>query len=578
MRVPFAVFLAVFASLAVVAAPASSPAASRVQPAEESDRRTSPVRAQLEVSEEGLTARYRFVAPAARLRLAAPMSETVDRVELDGEPGRFSAGAAHCGPDCQFSEARLTRFAPATRGYPDHVDAGECGFWADVSAYAPLDPETGESLAGSLMLDDREIALTGEHPQYAALRAPARTPVCAAVDLMAEDRLAASARRMTGDYGAIFGLLPAGEPLVIVARAPTVGAGVRGVRGVAAGDGLVFLFAAPDDQAGGAPANAADTGSAPAQEPGSGLRPERSAEPTPEAALAVLSHEIAHLWIGRRARLHSQFEQAWITEGAVEYLSLKQLLRTDLASERFVLDQLSRHVSACLSVIEEARLLLNDSTQTGGFPYNCGTVIAVFADSAAQAAGSSFEAAAADMVAAPVFKAAMASGLDYAARLGAHMSAENQALMRDSLLAEVPGKRARLVSALRAAGLGEEAARGDADPAYLVSVAVRHVVSQLCPAGGGRFWIDSDVILELENSCRGPAGTSELTAIDGVDPLDAPRTALEALEGACGSGERVTLRLGAEPHELRCTTPLPDYFRGFALDEARALAILTAGP
>jgi len=554
MKVPSMVFLAALVSLAAAAAPASAQAGSGQAAPTASDgavEAPGPVRTEIEIGAQGLTARYRFSAPVDSLRLAAPVSEAVDRVRLDDEPGRFAGGIAHCGPDCRFSEAELTRFAPAVRGYPDLIDAGECGYWADVSAYAPADPQTGAPLDGVLAVAGREIALSGEHPQYEAVRAPVRAPVCADVTVMAEDRLAASSARMAADYGAIFGPLPR-PPQVIAAPAGSLGPGVDGVRGAAAGDGLIFLFADPEDA------------------------------PSVEAALAVLSHEMAHLWIGRRARLHPQFDQAWITEGAAEYLSLKQLLRTDMAGDTFVLDRMSRHVSACLSVIGEARLLLNGSTQTGAFPYNCGATIALFADRAAQAAGSSFEAAMADMVADPVFRSGRASGLDYAARLDGHMGPDAGRTLRDSLLAPTAGKRARLLAALNEAGLGVEAERGAAAPDYLASVAARHVLTGLCPEGGGRFRIDSGVVLELGQACHGPAGTSELTAIAGEDPLESPQAALDALAAACGPGgpqdESLTVRLGAETHELECDQPLPDYFRGFALDEARTLVVLTTGP
>lgn len=507
-----------------------------------------PVSVTLTVGEDGLIARYRFSEPEARLHLGAPLSEAVDRLMLDGEPARIEAGIAHCGPDCRFTEAELTRMAPVVRGYPDFIDAGACGVWADASAYVPLDPQTGEALAGAITVEGREIVVTGEHPRYVAVRAPERTPVCDGVGVMAEDRLGASAARMAADYGVIFGPLAPGAPQIVTAPARALEAGVGGVRGAAAGDALIFLFSEPGEA------------------------------PQLDAALAVLSHEMAHLWLGRRARLHPQFEQAWITEGAAEYLSLKQLLRTDLGAERFVLDQLSRHISACLSAIGEAQLLLNGSTQEGAFPYNCGTLIAVFADRAAQVAGSSFEAAMADMIADPAFASGQASGLDYAAGLGAHMSRADEQVMREDLLAPVPDKRARMLAALSAAGLGQESRRGRAAPHYLASVAADHVVSQLCLEGGGRFWIDSSVVLELAPACNGPAGTSELTAIAGIDPLAAPQAALDALAASCGPGEPLTLSLGEERHELTCHAPLLAYFHGFALNGARALEVLSARP
>ncbi|MEQ8435079.1 MAG: hypothetical protein RIA71_12645 [Oceanicaulis sp.] len=538
----------VFASLASAGLVTAAPLLAQAQ-AGPSGGAAPPVSVALSVGEDGLIARYRFAQPAARLHLGAPLSEAVDRLRLDGEPARMEAGIAHCGPDCRFTEAELTRMAPVVRGYPDYIDAGACGVWADVSAFVPLNPQTGAARAVAVTVGGRETVFDGEHPSYVAVRAPERAPVCDGAGVMAEDRLGASAARMAADYGLIFGALAQGAPQVVIAPAGALVAGVRGVRGAAAGDDLIFLFAEPDEAA------------------------------PLDAALAVLSHEMAHLWIGRRARLHPQFEQAWITEGAAEYLSLKQLLRTDMASQRFVLDQLSRHISACLSVIGEARLLLNDSTQEGAFPYNCGTLIAVFADRAAQAAGSSFEAALADMIADPVFTAGQASGLDYAAGLGAHMGRAEARVLRQDFLAPVPDKRARMLAALKAAGLGEESRRlGATDPGYLASVAARHVLTQLCPDGGGRFWFDSGVVLELAPACHGPAGTSELTAIDGEDPLAEPQRALDALAASCGPGGPLTVSLGEESLELNCGAALPEYFRGFALDEARALETLTGGP
>lgn len=497
--------------------------------------------------EGGVVVSYVFPEPTASLRLAGPISQAVDRVTLDGMRARLSGGAADCGRMCEFKQAELLRYGPATPGYPDLIEAGECGLWADVSAFAPLDPQTDAPLTRSVTVAGAEIELTGDRPQYEAVRAPERTPVCAAFAALPEDRLAASVARMAADYGAIFGHLPPGAPRVHLAPAGPVGPGVNGVRGAAVGDGLVFLFAESD------PAPARD------------------------AVLAVLSHEIAHLWIGRRARLHPQFDQAWITEGAAEYLSLKQLLRIDAVESGFVLAQLSRHVNACLYGLPERRLALNHSTQAGRFPYNCGALVAFFADQAAQAAGSSFEAAMADMVADPVFRSGQATGLDYRRILFAHTGVEAEQAFDGLVVAPVSNKAARLAALLQQAGLGEIADTGEGARRHLAALAARHVTRLICPDGGGSFTLDEGVVLDLPRSCSGPAGTSELTAVAGAAPLEGPRAALEALAG-CGPGETIEVRLGVEDHRLSCHTPLAPYVPGFTLDEARAEEILSHGP
>ncbi|MEQ8404064.1 MAG: hypothetical protein RKE49_03120 [Oceanicaulis sp.] len=534
--------LAALASLALTAEPGGADALT----GEGEGERGAPVEAVMEARAPGLSVRYRFAEPAAQLRLAAPLRDAVDRVRLDGAAGRLQDGVAACGETCRFTDAELHRFAPTPRAYPDFIDAGACGLWADVSAYAPMDPQTGAPIADQLAIGDRTIALTGEIPQYVAVRAPERAPVCADIAVMAEDRLGASAARMAADYGAIFGHLP-GAPRLILSRASVDRPGLKPVHGAAAGDGLVFLFARPGAEA--------------------------------ERVLAVLSHEIAHLWIGRRARLHPQFEQAWIYEGAAEYLSLKQLLRIDAADEAYVAAEIARHAGACLAALEEGRLTLNRSTQKGAFPYNCGTLAAVYADQAMQRAGSSFEAAMADMVADPAFRQASASALEFMDILGAHMGPEAERAFREVILADIPNKQARFLALLTAAGLGAEAQDGPGPSAgHLAAVAARHVVAQLCPAGGGEFWIDEGVVIELGAACDGPEGTSVLAAVAGADLMDDGRAAIHALEAACASGERVPLSLGPESYALTCNAPLPDYFKGFALNAERALQILSAEP
>jgi hypothetical protein len=470
----------------------------------------------------------------------------VDRVHLDGAPGRLSAGLAGCGPDCRFTSAALHRYAASARAYPEIIDAGACGLFADLSAFAPVDPATGEILPVRFQLGDRTVRPSGDAPEYAVVRAPDRTLVCAQTTLMAEDRLAASAARMADDYGAVFGHLPVGAPRLIVTTAPGPAPGRGGLRGVAAGDDLVFLFVEP------------------------------GANPAAERALAVLSHEIAHLWIGRRARLHPQFEQAWIYEGAAEYLSLKQSLRIDLLDDAAALDTLARHASACLAALDTARLLLNGSTQTGGFAYHCGTLVAFYADQAMQLAGSRFEAAMADLVAGRRFRAGEASALDVLGVLSAHMDANAEAALRHVFLADIPEKRTRVLAALAAAGLGVERRGGEPAPAaYLARVAADHVLANLCPAGAGAVRVEDGLILELSPDCDGPAGTSELVSINGADPRRAPYAALDVLDTACGSDGAARIGLGEEVYEIACAAPLPAYFDGFALDRARALSVLS---
>ena len=123
-------------------------------------------------------------------------------MRLDGAAARLQGGAAGCGDACRFTEAELHRFAPGPRAYPDFIDAGACGLWADVSAYAPMDPHTGKPVEGRFTIGGRVIELSGEAPQYVAVRAPERAPVCADVAVMAEDRLGASAARMAGSLRA----------------------------------------------------------------------------------------------------------------------------------------------------------------------------------------------------------------------------------------------------------------------------------------------------------------------------------------------------------------------------------------
>lgn len=515
------------ASLALAAAPETASPGEAEQ--------DEPVAVRLEAHETGVAARYRFADPAERLRLAAPVHQARDRVSLDGAPARLREGRAECGDDCSFVEAELLRYAPSPGGYPEIVQAGRCGLWADIAAFAPLDPGAGEALASRVTVAGREIELTGDAPQYVALRVPEREPACADIALMAEDRLAANAARMVADYALIFGRPPAGAPRVIAADKDALDAalepGREGVRGAAAGDDLIFLFSSAD------------------------------AAPDAVSVLAVLSHEIAHLWIGRQARLHPQFQQAWIIEGAAEYLSLKQLLRIDAASGEAVLEEVSRHVNACLAALETGRLLLNGSTRTGAFPYNCGTMTAFYADAAAQAAGSSFEAAMADIVADPAFRAARASALDYLATLGAHMGEAAEARFADLLLAPVDAKQARVAALLETAGLG---AAGSADAAgapapHLAAALARHGLALLCPEGEGGFRLDDGVVLDLSPACEGPAGTSVLRSVGGIDPVSRPAAALEAIAARCTAGEAVRLRLGAQTLRARCTRPTPDY-------------------
>jgi len=539
------------ASLALAAAPESG------APVGAAQADTAPavvVEARLHAHETGVAARYRFADPARRLRLAAPVHEARDRVRLDGAPARLGAGGADCGADCRFAEAELLRYAPSPGGYPEFIQAGACGLWADVSAFAPLNPDTGEALTSRMIVDGRDIALSGDAPQYVALRAPERGPACADTPMMAEDRLAANAARMAADYGLIFGRLAGGAPRVIAADQDALGAalgrGRKGVRGAAAGDDLVFLFA--------------------------------PAGPAPDAArvLGVLSHEIAHLWIGRQARLHPQFEQSWIIEGAAEYLSLKQLLRIEAAREADVLGELSRHINFCLSALETGRLLLNGSTRTGAFPYNCGTMAAFYADAAARKAGSSFEAAMADIVADPAFRGAQASALDYLATLGAHMGETAEARFADIILAPVDAKQARVAALLEDAGLGAagDAGAAGAEASYLTAVLARHALALLCPDGAGGFRLDEGIVLDLSPACAGPAGTSVLQQVAGLDAMQRPAEALEAIAARCRSGETAALHLGGQTLQAQCTRAMPDYFRGFALDAGRALEILSAAP
>ncbi|MFW5660858.1 MAG: hypothetical protein ACOC05_05665 [Oceanicaulis sp.] len=526
------------ASLALAAAP---PAA-------------GPVEVRLEARETGVAARYLFAEPADTLRLAAPVSEAHDRVTLDGAPARLTQGEAQCGRDCRFAEAELLRYAPSPGGYPEIVQAGACGLWADVSAFTPLDPVTGEALTTRLTVGEHAVELTGEAPQYVALRAPERGPACADAPFMAEDLLAANAARMASDYGLIFGGLAAGATQVVAAGEDALGValgrGRGGVRGAAAGDDLIFLFADPD------------------------------APPAASRVLAVLSHEIAHLWIGRRARLHPQFEQAWITEGAAEYLSLKQLLRIEAAREADVLSELSRHLNHCLSALETGRLLLNGSTRSGAFPYNCGTLAAFYADAAAQAAGSSFEAAMADIVADPAFRSARSSGLDYLAVLGAHMGAQAEREFSELILAPVDDKPARVAGLLARAGLGATGDAGGRGPSqtYLKTVLARHALALLCPVEAGGFRLDEGIVLELDRACDGPDGTSVLSAVNGVDPAVRPQAALDVIAAGCNTGAPTRLRLSGQTLSASCTRPPPDYFGGFTLNEPRALEILSAAP
>lgn len=98
----------------------------------------------------------------------------------------------------------------------------------------------------------------------------------------------------------------------------------------------------------------------------------------------LISHEIVHLWIGKRFRLNEPETAAnLIHEGAAEYLSLLHSAENmDDSSERleFLARQLSQHVNACLDSLPFSGFLGADMPQTGRAPYDCGVLVAFFSD------------------------------------------------------------------------------------------------------------------------------------------------------------------------------------------------------
>ncbi|XBQ17347.1 MAG: hypothetical protein ABL308_05565 [Oceanicaulis sp.] len=519
-------------------APASAPAP------------TAPVTMTLHAEEDGARVVWRFPQPQRTLRLAAPLSPMRHAVTLDGAAARIVRGAAGCGPDCRFQTAgaRLSPGSGPRAVFPMVIEAGECGLWVDLSAVQPIDPVTGANLTLAVTANGQTLAPAGTAPDYIAMRAPERGPVCAATDLIAEDRLSAMLRRSAQDYGRIFGRLEA-PPDLILAEGRFGAPGRNGLRGAAVSEDLLIVLA----------------------EPGA------DADRTTLAGL--VSHEAAHIWLGRRARFHPDFHEPWIIEGAAEYLSLKQLLRTELAGADVVLDAAARHTGACLAALDRRRLRLSGSDEAGPFAYNCGVLIALYADAAAQAAGSSFEAIAADMVADRAFRAGQATPVDFLRILAAHIGPDAMRALRTNVL-EGPdlGKRNRTLALFSAAGLGEESAAPDADPVYLAGVAADRVVSALCPEGAGRWWIDEGVVIELGPACRGPEGTSELTSIEGAKlPVEAGR-ALLAMDRACAADGTVSFRLGPEDAAAHCSGLEPDWFRGFAMNRDRMLEVLRGAP
>ncbi|MEM6989143.1 MAG: hypothetical protein AAF721_01560 [Myxococcota bacterium] len=289
---------------------------------------------------------------------------------------------------------------------------------------------------------------------------------------------------------------------------------------------------------------------------------ERWREPDPGASAQVgkfVRHEAFHLWNARNA----PGVAPWLHEGGAEYAAIVASVHAGALSHAQGVEQVAFHVQRCKNALEERPFA--ELEPSGGAVYNCGVAAQWVADvetrSTSQGKRNTFT----------IWREL----LDRADATDGYTIADFRdaagpltAMLLDG---DPEGRWPKLAAALHPLGVTVSDQPSNAD---FRSAAVHHLLAQHCGERPRGFWTESASIrLDTGDRCGPLSGDPEIVAIEGHDLTRSADAVFDALDGACGKEDPLTLRRvdGTELEVACAEAPVrPSVFR---IEAAPALTL-----
>lgn len=267
----------------------------------------------------------------------------------------------------------------------------------------------------------------------------------------------------------------------------------------------------------------------------------------------LVGHEYFHFWNADLFKPRDFDGEAWLHEGAAEYISLLAALELGDLDEAGMRTALGRRLTACAGILGE-RSLTADPPRGGSGVYDCGVVAAWSADLQVRAASDGRR----DVVDLwrDVFEATGPARIydadTFSRRLDAPAGSPWRTLM-------TPGGGASrwpgLLAAMKPLGVEVDAARS---PIKDRAALLFHLMGLSCGEGAVGFFGDSDHLkLDGPDSC-GPLKSGMLVdAFEGRSLMTDASDAFDAGQAACAAGRSVQLTFKGKPAGgIVCNKPL----------------------
>lgn len=266
-----------------------------------------------------------------------------------------------------------------------------------------------------------------------------------------------------------------------------------------------------------------------------------------------VGHEYFHFWNGDLFKPRDFDGEAWLHEGAAEYVSLLAALELGDLDEVGMRAALGRRLTACAGILGE-RSLAADPPRGGSGVYDCGVVAAWSADLQVRAASSGRR----DVVDLwrDVFEATGPARIYDADTFGRRLDAPAGSPWRTLMTGGGGASRWQdLLGAMRRLGVEVDDIRSPvADRARLLF----HLMGLSCGEGAVGFFGESDHLkLDGPDSCAPLTNGMVIDSLEGHSLLTDASGAFDAGQSACAAGRAVTLAYrGKAVGSIVCDKPL----------------------
>jgi M61 glycyl aminopeptidase len=294
--------------------------------------------------------------------------------------------------------------------------------------------------------------------------------------------------------------------------------------------------------------------------------------------LSFLTHELVHAWIGELVRIENPDGKgdAWLHEGAAEYIALLTLARQGRITRESFREQIASRFTDCGHALDFEPLMSGRRPQGGRIVYDCGVLVQFVYDVVGR-----FETGEEGSVVDLWRELIDGPREDWPRTIEAGRFIDSNAEAARVLSGVLYGPRVdttAIAAALTRYGV-DSVTRENTDPGTIAAHLVFPILHADCQSGSIGFWTNADhLALDANETCASVPAGFVLRRVEAVDLLEQPGAAYAAAARACAGGGWLQLA-GRTPEEPELRVRCPGALPAHPVDvEIRAIGFLEAAP